>query len=130
MIGILGVDGMSSDETDQEASRGVIKSVRRVRKAWLSEEVVQVWHTIEAYHQERSKAKSKCGKKAYMCNLIPADDHRSYNRIKTGLPKNYYDPFWWQSLIDSDKLMIRMQPPQPLPNLSAYVFPPPFCMTC
>jgi len=117
---ILGSDGMSSDETDDENSQGATKAVRRVRKAWLSEEVAEVWRTVEAYHQSRNQGKSKRGNKAFARNPVPASQ-QSYNRIKPGLPQNYYDPVWWQSIIDSDKLLMKPQPHRPLPDINTYV---------
>lgn len=67
---LLGSDGMSSDETDDEAIQGVIKAVRRVRKAWLSEEVTEVWRKVEAYHWSQSQGKSKRGNKPFTRNPV------------------------------------------------------------
>lgn len=112
---------MSSDETDDETIQGVIKAVRRVRKAWLSEEVAEIWREVEAYHRSRSQGKSKRGNKPFARNPVPGANRQSYNRVKPGLPQNYYDPVWWQSIIDSDKLSMKPLPSRPLPDLNMYV---------
>jgi hypothetical protein len=114
----LGCDGMSSDETDQESSVGVIKTVRRVRKAWLSEEISEVWRVADTYHRARTQGQSKRGNKSYKRNPVPAEGHTSYNRVVPGLPQNYYDVIWFQSLIESDKLLLRPLAPQSLPDVS------------
>jgi hypothetical protein len=116
----LGIDGMSSDETDQEASRGVVKTVRRVRKAWLAPEIADIWRTIETYHDVRTTGKHKRGNKAYLRTFMTNKD--SFNRVKVHLPQNYYNRTWWIGLIPNDQAMVGPQDDRPLPNVSRYGF--------
>lgn len=115
----LGADRMSSDETDQEASRGVVKTVQRVRKAWLAPEIADIWHTIEAYHEIRTAGKYKRGNKSYLRRFMTNKD--SFNRVKFHLPQNYYNHAWWLSLIPNDQAMIGPRDNQPFPDLAGYV---------
>src|SRR6266852_4142680 len=114
MMEYLGCDGMSSNETDNEASSGIIKAVRRVRKGWLSEEISEVWHTAETYHRAQTQGQSKRGNKPCRRNPVPVEGQQSYDRVTPGLPRNYYDSIWFQSLTHSDKLLLRPLPPRAL----------------
>jgi len=111
----LGGDGMSSDESESE---GTVKKTRRVRKGWISPEVSQVWQMVERYHN-RIKPKNKRGNMGLERDF--AHHHTSIHRIVAGLPKNYYDNLWWQSLSASEQANLDPQPPKALPDCSVCV---------
>lgn len=106
---------MSSDESENE---GVVKKTRRVRKGWVSPEVSRVWQEVERYHQS-IKPENKRGN----MGLERAFAHHRTNvhRIVAGLPKNYYDNLWWQSLTASEQDNLDPQPPKPLPDCNVCV---------
>jgi len=109
----LGSDGMSSDESDQE---GPVKKLRRVRKGWVSEEVSGIWRVIECYHRDQTKDMSTRGNSALERDFTSRCT--SFNAVKAGLPRNYYDGLWWQSLIVNDQLMLQPKSLQNLPKVN------------
>lgn len=118
----LGRDGMSSDETDTERTSDGPKKVRRVARVWLSNPVSAMWEKVESYHYDH--AGPKAGNKAF--ERISAPTNSSTARAICGLPKNYYDPVWWTSLIPVDQQLLEPRDEVALPDCSVYVAHPNF----
>jgi hypothetical protein len=82
----LGAQGMSSDETDSEASTPDRKVVRRVALIWLAEDVSLMWSTMETFHLRMSGTQPHRGNSAFL-RLHPSK-HSREGRVVPGLPKN------------------------------------------
>lgn len=115
LLDSLGVDGISSDESENEGS---MKKTRRVRKGWISPEVSNVWQEVESYHQ-KTKPRNQRGNMGLERHF--AHHRTNIHRVVAGLPKNYYDNLWWQSLTASEQANLDPQPAQPLPDCTVYV---------
>jgi hypothetical protein len=112
----LGTDGVSSDETDEDIG---VKSVRRIRKGWLSQDISNVWRVVEAYHQERTKGENRRGNKPLLRD--PVSLHNSFHLPVKGLPRNYYDDIWYQSLTPSELRALHARASDVLPDVDWYV---------
>lgn len=112
----LGPDGVSSDETDNGIG---MKTTKRVRKAWLSQDISDIWRVVEAYHQERTEGENRRGNKQLSRN--PVSSRQSFHMLVKGLPRNYYDDIWYQSRTPAEMKALRAQPPEALPDVAWYV---------
>ena len=115
----LGADGMSSDETDAERTPEGLKRVRRVAKVWLSEGVSSMWEQVEKYHYDHDRAREGPGNRPY--GRIFAPNNTSNSKAIPGLPKNYYNPLWWTSLIAVDQCHLGAEEEVALPDCNVYV---------
>lgn len=113
----LGVDGMSSDETETERAPDGLKKVRRVAKVWLSGTVSAMWENIESYHHHRLEPRK--GNRAF--GRICAPKNSSTAKAVRGLPRNLYNPLWWTSLILVDQQHMEPMEEVALPDCSVYV---------
>lgn len=120
---LLGPDGMSSDETDDELGPNGIKTVTRVARVWLSGAVSSMWDQIEHYHHDREGPKQ--GNRAFGRTFAPKNTSES--KALCDLPKNYYNSLWWTSLISVDQHHLTPADEVPLPDLTMYVA---FCSEC
>jgi hypothetical protein len=114
---ILGPDGMSSDETDDELGPNGVKTVTRVVRVWLSGAVSSMWDQIEHYHHDREGPKQ--GNKAFGRTFAPKNT--SDSKALCGLPRNYYNSLWWTSLISADQHRLALVDEVPLPAFTLYV---------
>jgi hypothetical protein len=114
---LLGPDGMSSDETDNELGPNGLKTVTRVARVWLSGAVSSMWDQIEHYHHDREGPKQ--GNRAFGRTFAPKNT--SDSKALCGLPRNYYNSLWWTSLIPVDQHCLTPVDEVPLPDLTMYV---------
>jgi hypothetical protein len=108
---------MSSDETDAECTPDGLKRVRRVARVWLSEDISSMWERVERFHLDRAGPRQ--GNKAFGRIFAP----KSGNDAKAirCLPRNYYSPLWWTSLISVDQHRLSPGDDVALPDCNGYV---------
>lgn len=116
----LGAQGMSSDETDSDASAPNQKVVRRVALVWLAEDVSKMWSKVEAFHLKMVGNQPHRGNSALL--RLHAPKHSREDRIVPGLPKNYYDTIWWTSLYEARQAPIHPLEEKSLPSCEQCVF--------
>lgn len=116
----LGDKGMSSDETDSEASRSGYKVVRRVPLPWLCDEVPMLWKEVEAFHIARQAHRPRRSNKP-IPRIFEAFHRSSTCHAVAGLPKNFYNSIWWTSLHDGQQLFMEPKGPTELPDRAQYV---------
>jgi hypothetical protein len=97
---MLGHEGMSSDETENEARGIVPKSVRRVPKVWLNEEISQMWEAVEIAGRPTSHT---VGNHQVQRIFSASTTSRSRARAVCGLPANFYSDLWWKNLTESQQ---------------------------
>jgi hypothetical protein len=105
---------MSSDETDTSDGH---KQVRRVSRIWVSDAVSSMWQQIETYHHER--ARLRAGNRPYK-RISEARSSSESDAIRS-LPRNFYNPLWWTSLVEVDQHNLAMMEEIPLPDTTMYV---------
>lgn len=113
----LGVQGTSSDESDEENH---VKCVRRIRLAFLNPHFATLFSTLDDYSRDGVVLKrDKRGNR----KLGRLSNHFKVNteRVVRGLPENWYDPEWWRNLPTWDQKKLETESFRPLPTLS----PPP-----
>ena len=110
---LLDVKGMSSDETDKDASP---KCVRRIRLSFLDRGFTTLFHTLESYAGDNVLKKDKRG------NRQLERRHQNFTsnnaRVVYGLPLNWYDPDWWRQLSVWEQAELEAGEKQPIPVLS------------
>lgn len=117
VIEYLGAQGMSSDETVQEARGMNPKVVRRIPKPWLHTDVSSL---LAAIDEQGSVVTPSRGGKTVL--RLRAPDSRAGVTMRSEsapvckLPANYYDEMWWRSLSNGQQLSIQRRPGQPLPD--------------
>jgi len=91
---------MSSDETETEARGIAPKTVRRIPKAWLSEELGQMWEAVET----AGRTKAKLAGNTHLQRIFAASTTCSSKpRAIRGLPRNFYSSLWWKTLTESQQ---------------------------
>lgn len=113
----MGVDGMSSDETDSSPNgpqEG--RKIRRVHKKWISAELTDLYHTIDTYYSSYYlDGRPKPGFKSLPRILDPI---RTSSRAPViGLPVNFYDPLFFRTIKDFERLDLRIADEYLLPTI-------------
>jgi hypothetical protein len=93
---------MSSDETDTEGQH-VVKHVRRVAKAWVCDEISDLWSTVEKIGLGDPK---RGGNKPHP-RIHASSSTNSTSRAASGLPANFYNSLWWKSLHEGQQADLR-----------------------
>lgn len=119
----VGADGMSGEETDDEASSGGQKCLARVPIKWIDSELAQVFRNIDTWTsltKEEGFTTSR-GHRALQrtMNVKPADPTAI---AVGGLPWNWYDQIWYRSLSDGKKAILNVQAMRPVPTLVCIKF--------
>lgn len=113
---MLGIDNMSSDETDTEDQNVfALKRVRPINVPWLHDDIVGLKRSLEKLDMARRFAKVKVGNKS--CVRMSASSKVDTRRAPNGLPFNWYNPSWRQTLTDLEKTMLEPGPVKPIPEL-------------
>ena len=114
---LLGIDGTSSDETDDEGfTEGMIKQVRRINLPWLHGDIAGMKRSLETLDAPRMSAKCKVGNQSCF-RLAAATKNDTSRRAARGLPSNWYNPSWIQKLTDLEKALLEPSPERPIPEL-------------
>ena len=100
----LGQAGMSSDETETEGRGIVPKTLRRVAKVWLSEEVSQMWEAVETIGRPTPY---KVGNAPLRRFFAASSTGRSKPRAVRGLPCNFYSNLWWKGLTEAQRHAVK-----------------------
>ena len=116
----LGHDGMSSDETETEARGLVAKSIRQIPKAWLSEEIGQMWEAVETVGRATSQA---VGNHQVQHIFSASTAGRSKARAVCGLPFNFYSDLWWKNLTEAQQHFLHR-------NSQNKLIPSKVCIVC
>jgi hypothetical protein len=112
----LGLENMSSDETDTEDSNPYSKKrVRRVDLHWLNDNIVGLKRSLEKLDYSRRHSKEKGGNPS--CIRIPSATKTEKRPAPGGLPINYYDPSWLKGLSDLERQMLEPGPEKRIPEL-------------
>ncbi|KAH7908072.1 hypothetical protein BJ138DRAFT_406823 [Hygrophoropsis aurantiaca] len=93
----LGVDGMSSDESDHEAGHGEASYVIK-RKVWRAKAISTWLRTLDSLHlRARYKGEWKASSGAWP-HLRMTSTTKSERKAVPGLPKNFYSKKWINQL--------------------------------
>lgn len=124
MLDALGEHGMSSDESEPEQATTTPygrkrKTVRRIRRHWLSHDVALIWKHVESYYDDLP-AKHRRGNLPY--DRIFEAKERPDAFIDPGsvvkdLPLNWYNQLWWKDLLPVRRATISRTPCEPLPDI-------------
>ena len=115
MLDLLGVCGMSDDETDEEPSP--LKKVRRRELEWVSGDVARLLHTVDSYKVPHAFGLPR-GNKAYPRILQSAAvDSVKMRQPVLGLPINYYNQGFLKRCGKADFLKLKLKKEIPIPEL-------------
>lgn len=102
VVKMLGVDGMSSDESDHESGEGEATYFASC-KHWRSAEVTQYLHTLDAWHlRERYGGRFQATSGAWPHFRSP-DPKISEREPVNKLPRNFYNAAWWKGISAFEK---------------------------
>ncbi|KIJ22352.1 hypothetical protein M422DRAFT_57202 [Sphaerobolus stellatus SS14] len=110
---MLGNEGTSDDESDEEATPGSPfrqrKRVRVVQLAWRSQWLVDILRYIDNhYRHEACPLQGKRGNAAH--ERVHARPRVDYTRVPKNLPCNFYDDNWYYSLNDYERYELNAAP--------------------
>jgi len=109
---------MSSDETETEADRNLIKTLRHVDKPWHDLSIGHMWVAIEEYDVSMRKIekKEKLGNPGLL-RLPPMTTKPASTSAPVHLlPKNFYRPTWWLSQHEHVESNLQSKPERSLPD--------------
>jgi len=109
----LGSGGMSSDKTEAEGEYYLPRQVRRVARVWISEDVSNMWETVENVGMRQP---SKTGNKPLPRIHAAKTSNSSTSSVVAGLPRNFYNSLWWVSLHRSEKELLDRTPTYAIPS--------------
>jgi hypothetical protein len=113
----LGIDGGSSDESDREPNS---KKVFVRERHWRSPQVKNIMKTLDQLKPNRTGlGKLLPGNPGRPRERREDGRHLSKDTELRGLPENYYDPIWLNSLSPLKRKALDVKPPKPLPIPSA-----------
>lgn len=120
MLNLLGYGGMSSDETDTEATRDSPKVLRRRDRLWRDASLGRMWEAIETYDNIMLKRGQRERQGNPGLKRLPPS---STNPVSQGaavrfLPKNFYRPTWWFSQHEYNQFALHSKEERPLPDYS------------
>lgn len=117
MIGRLGVEGMSGDESDSPPVSKP-KTLRRIELPWIDLSISHLFKSLETYEsavrQENMleqignsslKRHWEAGRKELRSTPVP------------GLPRNWYDDLWFQGLTTGARSMLSARKDVDIPSL-------------
>ncbi|KDQ49533.1 hypothetical protein JAAARDRAFT_200748 [Jaapia argillacea MUCL 33604] len=108
----LGASGTSGDETDP--GKHVIKRVRHVELGWRAPSLGSLMRTMDTYQPAWQSVR---GNKRLPRKLEARAT--KYDRVVSGLPRNWYNQAWLDSLTPSQRISLAMTPEEPIPVLDA-----------
>lgn len=114
---------MSSDETETEADRNSVKTVRRIDKPWCNLSLSHMWEAIEDYdvRARKTEKKEKLGNPGLLRLTSMATKPVSTGVPVRFLPKNFYRPAWWLSQHEHVQCGLMSKPERSLPDHSQCV---------
>jgi len=116
VVDMLSAAGMSSDETETEATRNKLKVVRRHQKNWRSPDLSRFFESVDQRHKPRAQ-----GNKPYQRLPSKGDrEPKDYKAVR-GLPQNFYRATWYWSLHQVDRKGLNAKEEMTLPDLAACV---------
>ncbi|KAJ3554375.1 hypothetical protein NM688_g3142 [Phlebia brevispora] len=105
LLTLMGKDGMSSDETEPEA-HPLFKSFRRKRRPWVNPVITRAFKWLDSCRLRPLSDRS------VFRNIFPRrlPDHRadSVGEPKPGLPRNVYDPTFFEALSPHRKELLQV----------------------
>jgi hypothetical protein len=116
IVDMLGIAGMSSDETETEATRDNLKTVRRRQKDWHSSELSRFFESVDRMHKPHAR-----GNKPYRRLPSKGDREPTVTNAVCRLPINFYRTTWYWSLHKVDREELDAKEEMPLPNLTSCV---------
>jgi hypothetical protein len=131
----LDVQGMSSDESDDEYSRAPIvnprpqKRLRRVRLQWLNQQITDLFVAVETYDKTSIQHYLRRGNLPLYRDPI-AKQINTERRAIPCLPRNWYDDNWFKGLHHLDQMLLGAAAEEPIPvlvctsYLSHYMYSP------
>ena len=120
---LLGYGGMSSDETETEATRTSAKQVRRRDRPWRSASLGRMWEAVEDYDVSNKQLdkQRKLGNPGFGRLPPLASKPPSAGVAVRYLPRNFYSPTWWLSQHEHVLSDLSSKPERSLPDYSRYV---------
>lgn len=116
----IGIQGMSGDETDSNASSSRFKGMRRLKHPWLNPKIMELWVALDSYEDaindellvkirnRRGNAGLPRSKGARQDSSVPASKF---------LPRNWYSDDWWKKLSEGAQLEVAAEDPVEIPTL-------------
>jgi hypothetical protein len=117
VLDTLGLENMSSDETDTEDSSPYSKKrVRRIELPWLHEKIIALKRSLEKLDHSRRYSKEKRGN--HSCIRISSSTKIDTRPAPSGLPINWYNPTWLKGLSDLERQMLEPKPEREIPAIN------------
>ena len=108
---------MSSDETETEAHGIVPKTVRRIPKVWINEEINQMWEMVETLGRAIPQPMGNTHHQRIFAPSASTSGSSKFHSVTRGLPRNFYSNLWWKSLTESQQSrMNRHAVPKSIPS--------------
>jgi len=117
-LSLLGPDGMSGNESD-----GVGDGVQRCQTYWLNSHFSGYWGKVQAEMDANTRLVqgghpqgTRPRKRGNTARTMHQGLRPSQCGPKEGLPRNWYNPQWFQSLSSAERHMLNTRDARPLPT--------------
>ncbi|EJD35237.1 hypothetical protein AURDEDRAFT_175699 [Auricularia subglabra TFB-10046 SS5] len=102
---------ISDDETDQEESSPGVKVFRRIERIWVNPELTLIFHMLVDVHLNACNVFGEMGAGSPFRQRINHPPSRVVDTdVVVGLPKNFYNPAWIETLSDGEYWELRCKP--------------------
>ncbi|EJD33808.1 hypothetical protein AURDEDRAFT_177120 [Auricularia subglabra TFB-10046 SS5] len=99
---------ISEDETDIENTYPGVKVVRRIEKIWVNPELTLIFHMLVDVHLNECNDFNELGPGSPFRQRINHPPARSVDMdVIVGLPQNFYNPVWVETLSDEERRDLR-----------------------
>jgi hypothetical protein len=98
---------MSSNETETEACGMVPKTVHRIPKIWISEEISQMWEMVETVGRMTPQLMGNSHLQCIFMVLGSTLGSSKFHSVIHRLPCNFYSSLWWKSLTESQQSRVK-----------------------
>ncbi|EJD33469.1 hypothetical protein AURDEDRAFT_177448 [Auricularia subglabra TFB-10046 SS5] len=102
---------ISDDETDQEESSPGVKVFRRIERVWVNPELTLIFHMLVDVHLNACNVFGEMGAGSPFRQRINHPPSRVVDTdVVVGLPRNFYNPAWIETLSDGEYWELRCKP--------------------
>jgi len=117
----IGLDGMSSDETETDAKGKAVrpKQVRRVEKPWVSSDITAMWEHVDDLGVP---GKPIAGNRS-LHRIHEAHSTNASASPVRGLPGNYYNALWYLGRQPNERAALRRKKDKPIPSAVRFIHP-------
>lgn len=113
-LATLGQEGMSGDESEPAGS----PNVKRCRIPWISDDITRFWDLLDGKEQVQQEQTIVNGRRhrGNRAKITLSGSVLSHRPAMRGLPRNWYNSAWWNTLSSATQFELDAREPVELPT--------------